>query len=857
MAVKLMTTLRGRLLLLILLAVAPTIAIEVYSQVVLRGTRQAEIRQEAVRLMRLVAAEQGRIDESARQLLIGFSEGQEIRSQDWARCSEAAKLVLARVEGYVNLGIASSEGDLLCSGLPPPPDKDMRRSSFLQEMDPSGNLLVGQYHVGLITGKSVLTVAVPLSQKVGAGSVLAWANIDLQWLARHFADRFNSPNLTLLIADRRGTILVRLPDNGNWAGKPMGDRYSSLLKAKSEGVVDTVGIDGEERIIAYSPLSTEPKGIYIGIGLSKAPYMVPIDRGTFWMAGLSLATILLAIIAAWLFGNASIRRPIAKLLHAARAWQTGDLTARTALPNTGSEINDLGAAFDEMAEAVQTREQRLEHQMQTLTQERDRAQELAVIVEASRDAIWRWTVGGIITSWNAEAERMLGFKSEEIVGKPLLTLIPADRIERAHDVISKLRKGQAFGPLETVRMHKNGTPVHVELTVSPIPDSEGRITAAATVCRDITERKHADAVISADLRDMTRLNQLSDRLVREGVDFSENLNAVIDTAIAITGAVKGNLRLLDPANGVLTLAAQRGFDSPSYLDLFTTMPLEASAYVGVIKTGERLIIEDLRKSELHLRKPAYEKIKEVLLGTGVLAVTAMPLMASTGNMLGILAAHFDKTHRPNGRELELLNLLTRQAADYLERKRAEETEKTLLRELQHRSGNLLAVIQAIAHKSFSRIDITEARREFESRLQALARSNRQLTASTWSRVDLEAIVRGELAMFPNRATVKGVTVQIKPQDVQKLTLVLHELMTNAVKYGALSDPNGKVGVSWTVARDGGAPMLKLRWEERGGPRVTAPTRQGMGSLLIKTSYPNARVEYNEQGLTCEIELSAH
>src|SRR5579863_6824927 len=200
MAVKLMTTLRGRLLLLILLAVAPTIAIEVYSQVVLRGTRQAEIRQEAVRLMRLVAAEQGRIDESARQLLIGFSEGQEVRSQDWARCSEAAKRLLTRVEGYVNLGIATSEGDLLCSGLLPPPDKDMGRPTFLREIGSSGNLLVGQYHKGLITGKSVLTVAVPLSQNVGSGSVLAWANIDLQWLARHFADRFNSPNLTLLIA---------------------------------------------------------------------------------------------------------------------------------------------------------------------------------------------------------------------------------------------------------------------------------------------------------------------------------------------------------------------------------------------------------------------------------------------------------------------------------------------------------------------------------------------------------------------------------------------------------------------------------------------------------------------------------
>ena len=207
----------------------------------------------------------------------------------------------------------------------------------------------------------------------------------------------------------------------------------------------------------------------------------------------------------WLFGDVSIRRPIEKLLFAARAWQRGDLTARAALPNTGSEINRLGAAFDEMAEGVQTRDQSLEHQMQNLTRERDRAQELAAIVGASRDAIWRWTVGGTITSWNVEAEHMLGYKSDEIVGKPVLTLNPADRIERAHDVFSKLRQGQAYGPLETVRMHKNGTPIDVELTVSPIRDSEGRITAAATVCRDITERKKAEAVIGARERDSDKV----------------------------------------------------------------------------------------------------------------------------------------------------------------------------------------------------------------------------------------------------------------------------------------------------------------------------------------------------------------
>lgn len=111
-------------------------------------------------------------------------------------------------------------------------------------------------------------------------------------------------------------------------------------------------------------------------------------------------------------------------------------------------------------------------------------------------------------------------------------------------------------------------------------------------------------------------------------------------------------------------------------------------------------------------------------------------------------------------------------------------------------------------------------------------------------------------MFPSRTLIKGSAVKIRPQNVQKLTLVLHELMTNAVKYGALSGQNGTVSVSWTVARNDATPILKFRWEERGGPPVTAPARQGLGSLLIKTSFPNARLDFGERGLTCEIELPA-
>ena len=267
-----------------------------------------------------------------------------------------AGLIRGRVEGYVNIGVASPDGNLLCSALPVPPAKDMQRRSFLKDMTADGDLYVGTYHVGLITGKKVITYALPLRDDRGAMTAVAWANIDLDWLARHFADRFTSPNMTLLITDRAGTILLRLPDTETWVGKPIGERYMPMVQAADEGVVDEPGLDGEERIIAYSPSTTGPKGLYVGIGLSKAPYFAPINAASREKAVLISLSFALALIAAWVGGSAFIRTPIERLLVTTRRWQAGDYGARARLAGRTSEIAKLGRAFDEMAEAVEGRE---------------------------------------------------------------------------------------------------------------------------------------------------------------------------------------------------------------------------------------------------------------------------------------------------------------------------------------------------------------------------------------------------------------------------------------------------------------------------------------------------------------------
>jgi two-component system CheB/CheR fusion protein len=162
---------------------------------------------------------------------------------------------------------------------------------------------------------------------------------------------------------------------------------------------------------------------------------------------------------------------------------------------------------------------------------------------------------------------------------------------------------------------------------------------------------------------------------------------------------------------------------------------------------------------------------------------------------------------------------------------------------------LLAIIQAIAQRSSS-----EAGKAFEARLQALARANEELIKSNWAGVNLKEIVRLELEAFADRTLVEGTDIRVGPQLAQNFSLALHELATNAAKYGALSDRNGKVGIHWTVMREAESNRLKLKWQERGGPQVTQPTRRGFGTTLLRAVFPDARFDYAVEGLNCEIDV---
>lgn len=315
--------------------------------------------------------------------------------------------------------------------------------------------------------------------------------------------------------------------------------------------------------------------------------------------------------------------------------------------------------------------------------ERKQAEEverwLAAIIESSDAAIISKDMNGNITSWNRGAERLFGYRPDEVIGKPITILVPKDRQDEETRILERLRQGERIDHLETVRQRKDGSLVETSLTISPVRDAQGVIVGASKIARDITEQK-----------------------------------------------------------------------------------------------------------------------------------------------------------------------------------RAERLQQTLMHELNHRVKNTLATVQAIARQSFRSGPLDKRAGEtFEARLQALSRAHDLLTRENWDGADMAAAVAQVLAPYQRqRFEIEGAQLRLPPRVALALTLALHELATNAAKYGALSVPSGRVAIKWTV-RPGDPPHLVFRWQEHGGPQVSAPAQKGFGSRLIERSLAlelagEVHITYDPAGVLCDV-----
>jgi PAS domain S-box-containing protein len=196
--------------------------------------------------------------------------------------------------------------------------------------------------------------------------------------------------------------------------------------------------------------------------------------------------------------------------------------------------------------------------------------------------------------------------------------------------------------------------------------------------------------------------------------------------------------------------------------------------------------------------------------------------------------------------------------DITEQRENEERLRLLMREVDHRANNLLTVVQSLVHLSRGG-DVDGYRAVLGGRIQALSRAHQLLSETRWAGADLRRLAEEELRPYGleerGRMRIEGETVSLSPARAQAIGLCLHELATNAAKHGALSRPEGKVTVKWRCEHE----VLTLHWTERGGPKVTAPSRTGFGATLLARSLGGplggeVALDWDEAGLTAELRL---
>ena len=212
---------------------------------------------------------------------------------------------------------------------------------------------------------------------------------------------------------------------------------------------------------------------------------------------------------------------------------------------------------------------------------------------------------------------------------------------------------------EELRKAKEGLEDQVAERTKELRQSEGRLFRIL---------EHS----AADLKAMRRLNDIGTHCASDGNDRDACMHEILKVAIEISGADKGNIQLVEPGSGALTMNAESGFDE-EFFEFFSQKP-EPCACMKAFETRQRVIVEDVRQSALFVG----HRSLSVMNKAGVRAVQSTPLISSGGNVLGVISTHFSTTHRPTEQELRLMDLLARQAADYLERKNVEHEREDLL-----------------------------------------------------------------------------------------------------------------------------------------------------------------------------------
>jgi PAS domain S-box-containing protein len=481
---------------------------------------------------------------------------------------------------------------------------------------------------------------------------------------------------------------------------------------------------------------------------------------------------------------------------------------------------------------------------------------LRPVLETALDAVVIMHPDGTVAAWNPTAEKTFGWGEAEALGRIMADLIVPSQHREAHRrglerYLSTGEERVLNRRIEITAINKAGREFPIELSITVT--SNGSEQLFVGYLRDISVRRLNEERLARQAREARLLYEVTN-LSSETASFDEALRVTLRAICTLTGWPVGHaflLRRRDTPELVSTgVWHETNVGDASDLRR-ATEDLRFGEGFGlpgkVLELGAPTWVSDTARDPNFVRK-----------GFGFRSAFAFPV-TSEGKTVAVIEFFGRETSEPDAELLLTVRTLGEQIGRVLERIGTAEHQRLLLNELNHRVKNTLAVVQGVASQTFKGDAASpDARRAFDNRLSALAAAHDVLTGKKWESASIRDIIsRAGLGCGASgqRWRAAGPDIQLRPRAAVALAMALHELCTNAVKYGALSGDSGGVEISWRISAEN---TLRLVWAEAGGPRVRQPEARGFGSKMIERALASelggsVDLRFDEEGVQCVIE----
>ena len=543
-----------------------------------------------------------------------------------------------------------------------------------------------------------------------------------------------------------------------------------------------------------------------------------------------------------------------------------------------------------------------------LTDAEQNTRNLSAIVATMPDAVIAFDLQGLITSWNAAADKLYGYQSGGMVGQSIEMLYPSDWPQGASDYIAEIIKSE-IKYFDVVRQTKSADLRTIAVTAAPVRSAAGAVVGVSTVHRDVTQERLAEqrlrnvldnlfAFVGVLEPDGTLVEANRAPLEAAGIEMDDVVGKKFwdcywwnyapeiqsqlqqsceralageiiryDVPVRVAGEhllwIDFQLAPLLDADGVVVNLIPSGIDiserkammqalktsHDTFKDMVAGSPfgiytVDADFRLAHVSNGAQSVFENVRpligrdfSEALRIIWPDPFASEAIRLFRHTLE-TGEPYHAPStierrhdSDEVQAYDWKIERITMPDGRPGVVCNFY-----DLSERQRYDEHIRLLMREVNHRSKNLLTVVLSIARQTSRNSGPGEFLERFSQRLYSLSGSQDLIVQGNWGGVSVKALVDSQLEHLGtekqgNRISLDGPEMVLTPTAAQGIGMALHELSTNALKYGSLSIPSGTVSIDWDTTDSG--KSFWIRWMESGGPLVSPPEHKGFGRTVIE------------------------